>query len=90
MTLDELVEGGEPTPASETARAPARGGRLGLLLCLLGAVGLFAVGGVMLLAPGRAEALNAASAVTLNGSGIALFLCAAVMCLGLWLTLRRK
>ena len=44
----------------------------------------------MLLAPGRAEALNAASAVTLNGSGIALFLCAAVMCLGLWLTLRRK
>ncbi len=90
VTLDELVEGGEPTPASETAHAPARGGRLGLLLCLLGAVGLFAVGGVMLLAPGRAEALNAASAVTLNGSGIALFLCAAVMCLGLWLTLRRK
>ena len=51
VTLDELVEGGEPTPASETAHAPARGVRLGLLLCLLGAVGLFAVGGVMLLAP---------------------------------------
>ena len=44
----------------------------------------------MLFMPGRAEALNEASAVAINGSGIALFLCAAVMCLGLWLTLRRK
>lgn len=88
VTLDELVEDGEPAP--ERKSAPLKGGRLGLALCLLGALGLFAVGGVMLFMPGRAEARNAASAVAINGSGIALFLCAAVMCLGLWLTLRRK
>lgn len=88
VTLDELVEDGEPSP--ERKSAPLKGGRLGLALCLLGALGLFAVGGVMLFMPGRAEALNEASAVAINGSGIALFLCAAVMCLGLWLTLRRK
>lgn len=87
VTLDELVEGG----GSEPARAPApTESRLGLALCLLGAVGLVVLGGVMLLEPGRAAALNAASAVTLSGSGIALFLFAALMCLGLWLTLRRK
>ncbi len=88
VTLDELVEDGEPAP--ERKSAPLKVGRLGLALCLLGALGLFAVGGVMLFMPGRAEALNEASAVAINGSGIALFLCAAVMCLGLWLTLRRK
>ena len=88
VTLDELVEDGKPAP--ERKSAPLKGGRLGLALCLLGALGLFAVGGVMLFMPERAEALNEASAVAINGSGIALFLCAAVMCLGLWLTLRRK
>lgn len=85
VSLDELA-GGEP-------RAPAmeRGaGRLGVALCLLGAAALLVLGAVLLFAPERAEALDAASAVTLSGSGIALGLCVLVMAAGLWLTLRKK
>ena len=85
VSLDELV-GGEP-------RAPAmeRGAeRLGAALCLLGAAALLVLGAVLLFAPERAEALDAASAVTLSGSGIALGLCVLVMAAGLWLTLRKK
>ena len=79
--------GGE---ARSTPEAGPKPGRVGVALCLAGALGLLGVGGVLLFSPGRAAALDAASAVTLSGSGIALALCAAVMGIGLWLTLRKK
>ena len=85
VSLDELA-GGEPrAPAMERCT-----GWLGVALCLLGAAALLVLGAVLLFAPERAEALDAASAVTLSGSGIALGLCVLVMAAGLWLTLRKK
>ena len=87
VSLDELAGGGEARSAPESG---PKLGRLGVALCLAGALGLLGVGGVLLFSPGRAAALDAASAVTLSGSGIALALCAAVMGIGLWLTLRKK
>ena len=84
VTLDELT--GSPTPGRELPRA----GRAGAALCLLGALGLVTVGALLLFAPERAAALNAASAVTLSGSGIALLVCLAAMLAGAWLILRRK
>lgn len=98
ITLDELVtekpmehsteEAPEPAPQSSAAGSGA--GRTGIALCLLGAVGLILTGLLVLLRPDTAEQLNASSAVTLNGTGILMFLCVAVMAVGLVLMLRRK
>lgn len=84
VTLDELT--GSPAAGRELPRS----GRAGAALCLLGVLGLVFVGALLIFAPERSEALNAASAVTLNGSGIALLVCLAAMLAGAWLILRRK
>lgn len=86
VTLDELTgnmpvtKGNSPPP---TLKA-------GVALCLTGALCLLALSVVILLSPEAAERLNASSAITLNGSGIAMLLCAAVAILGLVLVLRNK
>ena len=87
VSLDSLAGGAEDAPA---ARGVPKSPRLGPALCLIGAAAMLVLGAVLIFAPERAEELNAASAVTISGSGIALMLCAAVMGIGLWLTLRKK
>ena len=83
VTLDALTRsGGLP---QEEHKAPSLiPARLGVALCLVGAVGL------LLFSPEAAGQLNTSSAVTLNGSGLAMLLCVAVMVLGLGLVLRKK
>ena len=87
VSLDSLAGGAEDGPAP---RAAPKSPRLGPALCLIGAAAMLVLGAVLFFAPERAGELNAASAVTISGSGIALMLCAAVMGIGLWLTLRKK
>lgn len=87
VSLDELAGDGAARPEAPAERKPAR---LGVALCLFGALGLLGIGAALLFAPERTAALDAASAVTFSGSGIALMLCVAVMGAGLWLTLRKK
>ena len=87
VSLDSLAGGAEDAPA---ARGVPKSPRLGPALCLIGAAAMLVLGAVLIFAPERAVELNAASAVTISGSGIALMLCAAVMGIGLWLTLRKK
>ena len=48
------------------------------------------LGALAILTPEAAEQLNAPSAITLNGSGLAMLLCAAVTVLGLLMVLRNK
>ena len=48
------------------------------------------LGALIVLSPEVAGQLNASSAITLNGSGLAMLLCAAVAVLGLVLVLRNK
>ena len=88
VTLDELT--GDATAPKDTPALPQRTLKIGIVLCLLGAVGLLVVGALIVLSPEVTEQLNASSAITLNGSGLAMLLCAAVAVLGLVLVLRNK
>lgn len=98
ITLDELVRE-EADTAAETApqNLPAEGGhgnavqtKVGAALCLAGAAALLLIGVLLLVSPQTADTLNAASAITLNGSGIAMLACVAAMAAGLVLLLRKK
>ena len=96
VTLDELT-GGTPCEADtgSVRRTKTDGFRqttqkVGIGLCVLGAVLLLAVGAVMLAGPDAADRLNESSAVTLNGSGLLLVLCVLFMAAGLVLILRKK
>ena len=88
VTLDELS--GDATAPKDTPAPPQRTLKIGIVLCLLGAVGLLVLGALIVLSPEVAGQLNASSAITLNGSGLAMLLCAAVAVLGLVLVLRNK
>ena len=89
VTLDALTRSGDPPSEEHKDPSPAPI-RLGVALCLIGAIGLLVLGAVLLLSPEAAGQLNTSSAVTLNGSGLAMLLCTAVMLLGLGLVLRKK
>lgn len=96
ITLDELVR--EPESAEDRKETPeqtkmSKGTvetKIGIGLCLAGAVCLIFAGLMMLIRPSAAEQLNAASTITLRGSGILLILCILLMIAGFVLILRRK
>lgn len=98
ITLDELVreEDGSQGPNEPPQKAERAGGsrgvemKVGIWLCLAGAVCLILAGIMMVVSPGAAERLNAASTVTLNGSGVMLVLCVLSMVIGLILILRKR
>lgn len=86
VTLDELT-GAEPPAPRQASPKP---NKTGLILCVVGAACLVALGILSLAAPRAAEQLNESSVVTLNGSGLLMCLAAAVTALGAWLLLKRK
>ena len=98
ITLDELVreEDGNQGPNEPPKKAERAGGsravemKVGICLCLAGAVCLILAGIMMVVSPGAAERLSAASTVTLNGSGLMLLLCVLSMVIGLILILRKR
>lgn len=95
VTLDELAgeqeacAGGSEQEPAGTPRAGA-GGRLGVCLCLIGAVCLILFGVLMIARPSAAEQLNASSTITLNGSGMLIALSLLLMVIGLVLVLKKK
>lgn len=88
VTLDELT--GDATAPKNTAAPTQRTLKIGIILCLLGAAGLLVLGALIVLSPKVTGQLNASSAITINGSGLAMLLCAAAAVLGLVLVLRNK
>lgn len=96
LTLDELVAEDAPRASQEPpgSSAPRTDGgapsRIGVVLCLVGAVCLILAGIAAIVRPDAAEQLNAASTITLNGSGILLLACVLAMAAGLFLILRKK
>ena len=64
--------------------------KVGISLCLVGAICLILSGIMMVGNPSATERLNAASMITLNGSGVILILCILSMAIGLILILRKK
>lgn len=99
VSLDELTGGTEhrnegPAPSCPPPPAPSprqsRGRAAGLVLCLVGGILLLLTGILLLLFPETAGRVDASSTVTLNGSGVLLVLCAAVMTVGLLLLFWKK
>ena len=97
VSLDVLVgqsdtdEAPSPTNAPDNSPAsPFSPAKLGLCLCLLGALILLVSGILSLVAPQGMETVNQSSTITLNGTGILWLLCAALMVAGLVLLLRKK
>jgi len=86
VTLDELT-GMEPPVPRQQAPKP---GKVGLVLCIVGAVGLVVLAVLSTAAPQAVDHLNESSMVTVNGSGLLMCLAAAVMAVGGWLLLKRK
>lgn len=89
VSLDELTSNQPPSVQDRKSALPFLP-KLGITLCLLGAAALLVLSAVMFFSPPSAEALNTSSTVTINGSGLAMLLSAAVMVLGLLLVLRKK
>lgn len=94
VTTDYLLLEDAPEPAeTPRPRAGSSSGHsfaAGLLLCTLGAGGLLFWGLATAFFPAAAGRLDASSAVTLNGSGILVFLCVAAITAGAALLLRKK
>ena len=97
ISLDELTKepaagGALEENCAQVTKAPSSSTekKVGIGLCLLGAVCLILSGVLMLVSPRAAEQLNASSAITLNGSGLLLLLCVLSMIAGLILVLRKQ
>ena len=98
ITLDELVkdeaanqEASEASPKSaENKVSKVIEMKVGIGLCLIGAVCLILSGVMMIISPSATDQLNAASTITLNGSGVLFVICVLSMVVGLVLILRKK
>ena len=98
ITLDELVKEeivnqstNEMPQKIEGTKVPKHIElKVGISLCLVRAICLILSGIMMVASPGATEQLNAASMITLNGSGVILILCILSMAIGLILILRKK
>ena len=98
ITLDDLVK--EKTFNQGTMEAPPKVEdakvskaiemKVGIGLCLIGAVCLILFGVLMVMSPSATEQLNPASTITLSGSGALPILCVFSMVVGLILILRKK
>ena len=88
VTLDELVGNAQAEGAAKDA--PQEGGKAGLILCATGITAMVVVGLIGLFSPSAAARMDASSVITINGTGIALTICAGVAAMGLVLHARRK
>lgn len=95
VTLDELT-GGQAARADSSKQEPAgtprtgADGKLGVCLCLIGAVCLILFGILMAAQPASVDQLNASSTVTLNGSGMLIVFFLLLMVIGMVLVLKKK
>ena len=92
VSVEELTSGA-PAPKEDAPpprETPVLWSRLGIALCLAGAVLLLLAGGVLLFAPSAAERLDASSTVTISGSGMLFLLAAAAVAAGAVLFFRKK
>ena len=96
ITVDELTTGRESTAKGESTQAGNNTtqnrteSRIGIGLCLFGAICLVLVGLMTILRPSTIQEINESSMVTLNGSGILLSICVLAMAIGIFLVLRKK
>lgn len=97
VSIDELTSE-DGTEASSncaeqklpTADSQGRENKIGICLCLIGAVCLILFGVFMIMRPSSIEQLNESSMITLNGTGILIALFLLFMVVGLILILKKK
>ena len=96
VSLDELTREDAPdtsaTKSAPESDSPGQGGesRLGIVLCLAGAVCLLLLGVLMVVFPTAVDRLSQSSTVTLNGAGLLVLLFVLLMAAGLVLIFRRR
>ena len=91
ITVDELVGGKTDTADSAKPNEPVQtGGRVGIGLCILGAVCLIVFGILMVVQPSAADKVSESSTITLNGSGILVILFVSLMAIGIFLIFRKR
>lgn len=95
VTMDELTGSQGPKAVPGEAKegkvpAPDNSSKIGVVLCLAGAVCLLLFGVLMVANPTAAGQISESSAVTLNGAGILIALFVLLMVLGIILILKKK
>ena len=90
VTIDELT--GSRVPEDSGRPAPGRGreNRVGIFLCLTGAVCLALLGALTLRRPAAARQINGSSVIVIHGTGILAALFVLLMALGAVLIFRKK
>ena len=97
ITMDELtgnqtIHGSGDADREEQAPAPGKGGesRLGVCLCVTGAVCLILFGVLTVMRPSTVDRISGSSAVTLNGTGMLILLFVLLMVSGMRMMFKKK
>lgn len=97
VSIDELTsdQAADVFPDHTGPEAPAadsrgRGVKIGICLCLIGAICLILFGVFMMILPSSAERLSGSATITLNGTGILAALFVLFMVIGVILILKKK
>lgn len=97
VTMDELTKDQDPNAAAVDTKQERNAAsdketesKMGIGLCLTGAVCLILFGILMIIRPSAVEQVNESSMITLNGTGILIVLFILLMVIGIVLILKRK
>ncbi len=97
ITMDELtgnqtIHGSGDADREEQAPAPGKGGesRLGVCLCVTGAVCLILFGVLTVMHPSTVDRISGSSAVALNGTGMLILLFVLLMVSGMRMMFKKK
>lgn len=98
VTLDELIREQKPNTSldntvqkeSNAANKTTTGNKIGIALCISGAICLILSGILMIVQPSAVDKINESSTITLNGTGIFIILFVLFMAVGIILTFKKK
>lgn len=97
VSIDELTSDQETDPSpgcgepkAPTASSRGKGNRIGIFLCLIGAVCLILFGVLLMILPSSKEQICGSATITLNGTGILASLFVLLMVVGVVLILKKK
>ena len=97
ITIDELTNDKSSNNSSDTTEQKKDDtanklieSRIGIVLCLMGAICLVLFGILMIIQPSTVQQINESSVITLNGTGILILFFILFMVIGIILILKKK